>query len=162
MIHLSYIYKPFPIEQEVTRMYKSMKIYRPEDIDIRKIAYYFRIHLKFSDKRSYSAEIGRFKLININIHLSKKKQREVFFHELCHLLRHYGNQYENMPKDFKDLQEWDAAHFTRYAAIPFHLLKYLDLKSPTLINDMAQTFAISEEICQDRMDHIYRNKQKIM
>ncbi|WP_235850512.1 ImmA/IrrE family metallo-endopeptidase [Niallia circulans] len=141
------------------KMYKNMNIYKPEDIDIRKIACYFRIHLKFSANRSYSFQNGNFMIININKSLNKMKQREVFFHELCHLLRHCGNQYKNMPKAFKDLQEWDAEHFTRYAAIPFHMLKYLDWNSATLINDISKIFKISEKICINRIKHIYRNKQ---
>jgi len=136
-----------------------MNINRPEDIDITKIAYNDRIYLTYSEKRSYSTESGKFKLINLNNMLDLKKQREVFFHEWCHLLRHYGNQYRRMPKAFKELQEWDAEHFTRYAAIPFHMLKYIDWKSQTLVQDMSKTFCISEEICQQRVDHIKRNKQ---
>ncbi|WP_445486457.1 ImmA/IrrE family metallo-endopeptidase [Niallia sp. 03133] len=160
VIHLSYIYQPFSIEKQVTRMYNLMNIDKPEDIDIRKIAFFYRIHLTFSEKRSYSTKIGRFQLININTSLNKMEQREVFFHELCHILRHFGNQSHNMPKAFKDLQEWDAAHFTRYAAIPFHMLKTLDWKSPTLVKDMSKIFHISEDICQERINHIHRNKQK--
>ncbi|WP_445505747.1 ImmA/IrrE family metallo-endopeptidase [Niallia sp. 03091] len=157
---MSYIYKPFPIEQKVTNMYKLMNIYQPEEIDITKIAYFYRIYLTISQKRSYSTEIGRFKLINLNKKLNHLEQREVFFHELCHLLRHSGYQYKSMPHAFRELQEWDAAHFTRYAAIPFHMLNYVDWKSPTLVKDMSKTFCIPEEICQDRIEHIYRNKQE--
>jgi Zn-dependent peptidase ImmA (M78 family) len=158
VIHLSYIYRPFPLEEKVMKMYKNMNIYKPEDIDIRKIAYYFRIHLKFSANRSYSFQNGNFMIININKSLNKMKQREVFFHELCHLLRHYGNQYKNMPRAFRELQEWDAEHFTRYAAIPFHMLSVVNWNSKYIINEMATIFCISENICKNRLDHITRNK----
>lgn len=158
---MSYIYRPFPLEEKVMKMYKLMNIYTPEDIDIQKIAYYYRIYLKFSTNRSYSTQFGNFQLININKSLNQMEQREVFFHELCHLLRHSGNQYYNMPKAFKDLQEWDAAHFTRYAAIPFHMLKYVDWKKPTLIKEMSKMFSITEAICNYRIEHINRNKLQI-
>jgi len=156
---LSYFYIPFPLEEKVVKMYKAMNIYTPGDININEIAHYLRIHLKFSTNQSYSYQSGNFMIININQSFSKIKQREVFFHELCHLLRHYGNQYKNVPIAFRELQEWDAEHFTRYAAIPFHMLKYIDWKSQTLVQDMSKTFCISEEICQQRVDHIKRNKQ---
>jgi Zn-dependent peptidase ImmA (M78 family) len=157
--NLSYIYYPFPLEEKITKMYKSMNIYKPEDIDISKIAYYFRIHLNFSDKRSYSTQIGNFQLINVNKTLNKMEQREVFFHELCHLLRHCGDQFNRMPKAFRELQEWDAEHFTKYAAIPFHMLKYIDWKSPNLIGNTSKTFFISENLCNKRINHIIRNRQ---
>jgi len=89
------------------------------------------------------------------------EQREVFFHELCHLLRHCGNQYKNMPKAFRELQEWDAEHFTRYAAIPFHMLKYINWKSPLLIKELVKTFCINEKICKYRVEHLYRNRKKM-
>jgi Zn-dependent peptidase ImmA (M78 family) len=156
---MSYIYKPFPFDNWVAKLYKRIGINTPEDITEKAIARALKIHLTYSDKRSYSTEIGNFQLININKDLDKQAQREVFFHELCHILRHSGYQYKMMPSAFRELQEWDAAHFTRYAAIPFHMLGHVNWTSPTLIEEMAQTFKISEEICQYRVDHINRNKQ---
>jgi Zn-dependent peptidase ImmA (M78 family) len=156
---MSYIYKPFPLDQWVSKFYRRIGINTPEDISEKAIARALRIHLTYSDKRSYSTEIGNFQLINIYKDLDKNKQREVFFHELCHILRHSGFQYRIMPSAFRELQEWDAAHFTRYAAIPFHMLDYVNWTSPTLIEEMANTFKISEEICQYRVNHINRNKQ---
>jgi Zn-dependent peptidase ImmA (M78 family) len=155
---MSYIYKPFPLDQWVSRFYQGIGIYTPEDISEKAIASALRIHLTYSDKRSYSTDEGYFQLINIHKNLDKIKQREVFFHELCHILRHSGYQYKIMSAAFRELQEWDATHFTRYAAIPFHMLSCLNWSSPTLIEEMANTFKISEEICQYRVDHINRNK----
>lgn len=131
----------------------------PEDIDEKKIARLLEIHLKYSEKRNYSYENGRFKIININIHLDKEKQREIFFHELCHLLRHAGSQLE-MPLTWRELQEWDCDHFTKYAAIPFHMLDAVDWKSPTLISDMSSVFKVSKELCEYRVEHIRRNMKE--
>jgi Zn-dependent peptidase ImmA (M78 family) len=156
---MSYIYKPFPLDQWVSRFYQGIGINTPEDISEKAIARALRIHLTYSDKRSYSTEEGYFQLINIHKNLDKIKQREVFFHELCHILRHSGYQYKIMSAAFRELQEWDATHFTRYAAIPFHMLGHVNWESSTLIEEMAQTFKISEELCQYRVDHINRNKQ---
>lgn len=134
-----------------------MGIYQPEDIEERKIARLLGIHLTYSERRSFARDEGKFKLININENLDTKVQREIFYHELCHILRHAGYQYKTMPDTFRELQEWDASHFTRYAAIPFHMFKFIDFKSHTVIQDMSKTFKVSEEICQYRVDHIYRN-----
>lgn len=158
---MAYAYRPFPLDNWVSRLFKTMDIRNPEDIDEKKIARLLGIHLKYSEKRNYSYEDGNFKIININIMQDKKTQREVFYHELCHILRHAGNQVV-MPLSWRELQEWDCEHFTRYAAIPFHMLEYLDWKSPTLISDMASIFNVSEELCEYRVEHIRRNmKEKI-
>lgn len=154
---MSYVYKPFSLETWVTNFYKRMGIYQPNDINEKVIARNLRIYLKYSERRSYSVEDCNFKLINIDSRLLKEQQREHFFHELCHILRHCGYQLM-MSKAFRELQEWDANHFTRYAAIPFHMLKFIDLKNPYVVSNMADTFKVSEEICEYRLEHIHRNK----
>ncbi|MDP4086000.1 MAG: ImmA/IrrE family metallo-endopeptidase [Bacillota bacterium] len=154
------IYKPFPLDLWLSKLYKSMGIITPEDIDLRTITYNLGIHLIYSDKRCFARDEGKFKLININKGLDKVTQREVFFHELCHILRHSGYQYKIMPNSFRELQEWDANRFTRYASIPFHMLHFCDWKSPFLVKEMSNTFKVSEEICQYRIEHIYRNSKE--
>ncbi|WP_236611096.1 ImmA/IrrE family metallo-endopeptidase [Halalkalibacterium ligniniphilum] len=62
------------------------------------------------------------KLIAVNSTLEKEVQREQFYHELAHILRHARRQIM-MPKAFRELQEWDANNFTRYAALPLHMLR---------------------------------------
>jgi Zn-dependent peptidase ImmA (M78 family) len=154
---LSYVYKPFPLDLWVSKLYRSLGIISPEDIDCRKIAYKLGIHLTITDKRCFARDEGNFKLINLNMYLDAASQRKVFFHELCHILRHSGYQYKLMPTSFLELQEWDAKHFTKYAAIPFHMLGFVDWKSKTLVHDMAKAFCVPEEICEYRVQHIYRN-----
>lgn len=134
-----------------------MGIYEPNDLQEREIARKLNIFLTYTDHRSYSTQEGNFKLINIHKQMDKMTQREIFYHELCHLLRHEGYQYKLMPIPFRELQEWDAGHFTRYAAIPFHMLGYVDWKSPTLVRDMSNVFKISEDICEYRINHVRRN-----
>jgi Zn-dependent peptidase ImmA (M78 family) len=153
---LSCIYKPFPLDSWVSKLYKRIGINDPNEICERKISYSLGIHLTYSERRNYARDEGRFKLININNDQDITAKREIFFHELCHILRHEGSQYM-MPKAFRELQEWDCGHFTRYAAIPFHMLHTVDWKSPTLIEDMSNKFKVSEELCRNRVDHIYRN-----
>lgn len=161
MILLAYTYKPFPLDKWVSRLFRVMGIGKPEEIRESEIAKKLNIILTYSKMPCYSKVEGNFKLININIDLDKTIRRERFYHELCHVLRHEGSQL-NMPKSFRDLQEWDAGHFTRYAAIPFHMLGEVDWKSPTLVSDMASTFKVSEEICEYRVEHIRRNMKPKM
>lgn len=62
-----------------------------------------------------------------------------------------------MPEAFRELQEREASHFTRYAAIPFHMLKLMDWRSPTLIHDISETFQVSEAVSEYRVQQIFRN-----
>ncbi len=99
-------------------------------------------------------------MINIDARLTEQEQREQFFHELCHILRHCGSQLI-MPKAFRELQEWDAKRFTKYAAIPFHMLHLFNLKSDYLVNEISESFQVYEDLANDRMEGIYRNQKLI-
>ncbi|WP_018931328.1 ImmA/IrrE family metallo-endopeptidase [Gracilibacillus lacisalsi] len=154
---MSYTYKPFDLEKWIANHYLKKGITTPSQMDIHKIARSFEIQLGFREKRSYSFTYGRSKIISIDSRLKIEEQHEQFFHELCHILRHCGSQLI-MPKAFRDLQEWDAKRFTRYAAIPFHMLHLFDFKSNYLVNDMAQSFKINPGIVKARLEGINRNR----
>ncbi|MCY9577897.1 ImmA/IrrE family metallo-endopeptidase [Paenibacillus alvei] len=55
--------------------------------------------------------------MNIDSRLLPREQWVEFLHELCHLLRHAGNQ-TIMPEQFTQAQEAEADAFTMYAAMP--------------------------------------------
>lgn len=54
------------------------------------------------------------------------QQRLDFLHELCHLLRHAGNQMI-MPESFTKMQELEAEQFLLFAAMPFSMISRLDI-----------------------------------
>ncbi|WP_175616022.1 ImmA/IrrE family metallo-endopeptidase [Piscibacillus halophilus] len=107
-------------------------------------------------KASFSVEQGEFRLININNNLADYEKKEQFYHELCHILRHYGNQMM-MPKAFRELQERDARHFTLYAAIPFHMLHDYEFKDERIVEKLSIDFCIPLHIAQERVSRILRN-----
>jgi hypothetical protein len=94
--------------------------------------------------------VGRYRGITIDIRESKSKQREMFFHELCHILRHSGNQ-GIMNKAFRELQEWDTNHFTKYDATPHHMILYIPLYDENVIEQMANMFKVIPELCEERL-----------
>jgi hypothetical protein len=97
----------------------------------------------------------RFRGITIDARKSKKVQREMFFHEFCHILRHAGI-HSMMPEAFHELQEWDAKSFVRYAAIPHHMLKFIDFDNPYVIDQMVSLFKVTSELCEDRLLQIQK------
>lgn len=147
-------YYPTPLESWVSKLYLSLGVNEPADIDVKRLARFFRVFLYYKDVKTMSYEFGRFRSITIDSRLSPPEQHEAFFHELCHLIRHAGWQAGMMPAAFQELQEFDSRNFTRYAAIPYHMLPAFDLRDPDIIVNLADTFRVTRQLAQDRLERI--------
>lgn len=143
-------YTPTPLETWISQFYKQLGITTPEELDEHRIARSLGIHLFYKEVPSMAYEFGRFKSITIDKRLPSLMQREHFYHELCHILRHSGRQLM-MPAAFRELQEWDARNFTRYAALPLHMLKNYDYKQPEILDILSEQFKVTPELCSDRL-----------
>jgi Zn-dependent peptidase ImmA (M78 family) len=150
---MSLLYFPTPLESWVSEKYKRMKMIKPEDICEDKIAWIYNIFYVKKPIPSNSFENGKYKSITIDSRIVPALQREQFYHEWCHILRHAGNQ-NMMPAAFRELQEYDARNFTRYAAIPYHMLDLYDFRDPQLIDQWQRDFKISAELCNERIQKL--------
>jgi Zn-dependent peptidase ImmA (M78 family) len=150
------MYKLTHLEQWIFDFYKSLKIMNSCDIDLKNICFDLHVFLIYKDVTSSCYEYGRFKSITIDDRLSKQEQQEDFFHELCHLLRHCGDQ-RMMPKAFKELQESQATTFTMYAALPYFMLKGYDLHDRDIIYILSEEFCVTERLVAKRLIQI-RNR----
>ena len=146
-------YRKTALEDWVTNFYRGKKIFHPSQINEVHIARTYDIFINHWELPSMYKVNGRFRGIYINKRISKEQQREIFFHELCHILRHTAVQ-TMMPAAFRELQEWDARHFTLYAAIPAHMLKFIDFKDEYVIDQMASLFKVTPELCEERLEQI--------
>ncbi|MED1089708.1 MULTISPECIES: ImmA/IrrE family metallo-endopeptidase [Bacillus] len=155
---MDWSYQTTLLEDWITTFYQQLGILKPNDLCIEKIAQLCNIILLKDDIDSYYIANNYLKMIVIDSRLSKEKQKEVFFHELCHILRHTGIQ-GIMPNAFRELQEWDAVRFTKYAAIPFHMLKYINPAKDTMVADMSEVFQVTPELCKQRLTQIQRKIQ---
>lgn len=155
MIHTTY-YQTTSLEDWVTNFYIKLNIRLPQEINEDYIARKQRIFLHRKNMPPFYQIVGRYSGITIDIRETKYKQREIFFHELCHILRHSGNQ-GIMTKAFLDLQEWDTKNFTKYAAIPHHMIKYIPLNDENVIDQMVNLFKVTPELCEERLFQI-KNK----
>lgn len=148
---MSYLqYTTTALEDWVSDFYKELKINHPTQINEEYISRSNRIYLHRKPRYGNYEIVGHYRGITIDSRESLEKQRELFFHELCHILRHTGVQ-SMMRKAFRELQERDAEHFTRYAAIPFHMLKYIDIHDPYVIDQMVELFKVTPELCELRL-----------
>ncbi|WML38666.1 ImmA/IrrE family metallo-endopeptidase [Neobacillus sp. OS1-2] len=147
------LYKTTALEDWITAFYRRLKIQHPHQIDENRIARIYGITINRWELPSKYLVNGRFRGIYIDIRKPKNKQREIFFHEFCHILRHSGCQ-TMMPAAFRELQEWDARHFTLYAVIPAHMLKFIDLNDEYVIDQMVSLFKVTPELCEERLEQI--------
>ncbi|MEK4167375.1 ImmA/IrrE family metallo-endopeptidase [Anoxybacillus sp. FSL W8-0104] len=146
-------YHTTALEDWVTKFYSRLKIFRPEDINPVVISQKLSIFLREKPFSSTHQVVGRFRCIVVDSRLSKEEKREAFFHELCHILRHVGVQ-SMMPEAFRELQERDAKLFTKYAAIPYHMLELIDWNERYIIEQMAHMFKVTPKLCEERLTQI--------
>ncbi|PEL12699.1 ImmA/IrrE family metallo-endopeptidase [Bacillus sp. AFS017336] len=143
------------LEDYVSTLYKNIGIFTPEDINIKKISKSLNILLTYSEFDSVMTTIKSVTCINIDSRLSEYEQREVFFHELCHSLRHVGNQM-NLPKSFIEYQEWDAQRFTLYATMPYHLVENRHWENPIALQ---KVFKVPYHLCEKRFNQLINRYQ---
>jgi Zn-dependent peptidase ImmA (M78 family) len=148
-------YRTTGLEDWVSTFYMRMGVTTPGLICEEQIASFLRIYLKKKPIPSSFHVIGRYQDIVIDSREPFERHREIFFHELCHILRHSGIQ-TIMPSSFRELQEWDAQHFTQYAAIPYHMIKFIPINDRDVIKQMSDMFKVTPELCEARLDQIIR------
>jgi hypothetical protein len=142
------------LEDWVTNFYSRLRILQPRQINIEYIAKVYDIYINKKPCPSFYFVNGRFRGITVDSREDGLIQREMFFHELAHILRHTGVQ-SMIPNAFRELQEWDARRFTLYASIPHHMLKFIDLDDPYVIEQMSNLFKVTPVLCEERLEQIH-------
>ncbi|WP_082234616.1 ImmA/IrrE family metallo-endopeptidase [Halobacillus massiliensis] len=148
-------YTTSALEDWLSNWYINRNFQYPADLDLNYIAMRYNISINYKPIQSRYTRFGNYKEIILNTNLKKSTQREHFFHELCHAIRHVGKQ-SMMPEAFRELQERDAKHFTLYGALPYHMISNYDINDPDLIERWSQDFKVSQELCEERLKQIKR------
>lgn len=130
------------IEDYIIELYKYMSISQPEQIDLELIADKLGINLK------YHTTTFRFKNNIVLEYASKQKQWQLFGHEVCHYLRHHGNQLK-MAESFKALQEYQANYFAYHFCIPTFML---DKFSKLSVTEIMCLFNVEFEFALRRLE----------
>lgn len=149
-------YIPSRLEDMVSKLFIHLNILHPDDLDEENICRKLDIFLLEEPSKAYSYQSDLFKSITIDTRMSQKAQRETFYHELCHILIHVGNQ-KKLPLLFRELQERDARVFTKYAAIPYHMIRFIDWDHPYLVEYVSDLFKITKLLSEVRLLNI-KNK----
>jgi Zn-dependent peptidase ImmA (M78 family) len=151
-------YKTTALEDWVTNFYSTQRITSPKQMEIKKIALNNRIFINLKPRPSYCLVNGNYKGIYLDNRVSEQRRNEMFYHELCHIMRHTGSQFL-MSNEFRKLQEWDANNFTLYAAIPHHMIHSIPFGEPGYIEETARIFKVTPELAMKRIQQILERKQ---
>ncbi|WP_369793209.1 ImmA/IrrE family metallo-endopeptidase [Halobacillus sp. BBL2006] len=141
------------LEDLITQWYKSHKFTEPDDLNVYTIGSESQIFVTCRPTQASYMRVGKFQEIVLDSRLPYIHQREQFFHELCHALRHAGRQ-SFMPYSFYELQERDARHFTLYASLPTHMINDYNLSNPAIIDQLSHDFMIPRKVCIERLEKI--------
>lgn len=149
------LYRTTELEQWITDLYQDNGIYTPADLDIDQIATMFQIDLVYYEHQPFSCNVNH--VIFLNKYVQEEQLRDVFFHELCHVLRHAGDQ-RDMPQLFEQYQELEAGWFQMYAAVPFYMVEQLELPNTQreAVHCLATEFKVSADFAQKRLHQIQR------
>jgi Zn-dependent peptidase ImmA (M78 family) len=162
VINLLTLYKKTDLELLVEKIYKEKQLFSPSDLTIRNISETFNFDIKYIVKApSRALWDEEYALIFLDPLLPEKEQRAIFFHELCHPLRHIGTQEDMESKLFMDLQENQANQFQLYAAMPAFMLDSIELPDNEFyaIKTIEETFNIPFSLAAKRMEQI---KQRVL
>ncbi|ULO08905.1 ImmA/IrrE family metallo-endopeptidase [Paenibacillus sp. 19GGS1-52] len=149
-------YQTPPLEQKINELYQSHGITEPSHLSIELLAKKFNIWVHYHNKRSKGIEVSRdVYSIFLDSRLPVDTQRLEFLHELCHMLRHAGNQIM-MPEQFTKAQETEADRFVFYAAVPFFMIKKVSLPSNKgeAIGYIAREFKVPFNFAKKRFEQI--------
>jgi Zn-dependent peptidase ImmA (M78 family) len=137
-----------------------MNISQPYELEIDGIAAGLNIWIHTAELTSRALEREGMGTIILDSRLSREEQWEQFGHELCHLLRHGGNQLE-MPDGFIRLQESQADLFALQLCVPAFMLLRLDLPAEEgeAAEAISRSFGVTPSFAARRLAHHARRLQ---
>ncbi|MEN2765794.1 ImmA/IrrE family metallo-endopeptidase [Ornithinibacillus xuwenensis] len=155
-------YQKTELELMLENLYKKHAILSPSDLSIENVAKKLRINIVYMEgAREVALWDEDDAVIFLNPNKPKTIMRKIFFHELCHPLRHYGDQ-AGFVDTFITLQERQANQFMLYAAMPFFMIEQLDLpiSEEHISSLLSFTFDVPLQLAKKRVEQIKRRIQQ--
>lgn len=136
------------IEKYIYNFYKRISISEPHHLGVHSISERINLPVLYWEFTSEATHYdGRYKMF-INQHLPPQQQWQDFGHEICHILRHDGDQ-NGMVMSFLELQEWQANYFSYHFCVPTFML--VTLEEVTVYEIMTQ-FNVDFEFASKRLN----------
>lgn len=146
-----------PLEHDVKKLYSSLGIRRPDQVDMMDIAEKLDIWIHEAPMVSRGRVYEGMASMVLDSRVTRPKQWEHFGHELGHILNHSGNQLD-MPSSFREFQESKANNFALHFCVPTFML--LDSGIPFTWGEatlfVMETFNVTEEFARKRLTHFNR------
>lgn len=150
-------YQPTPFEQWIEALWLRAGILTPDQLTIEEVSDRLDVWVHYMSESSKALEWMGIRSVLIDLRLTAERQWEDYLHELCHILRHAGNQ-TVMPRSFLEHQEAEAKRFVLYASMPFSMIK--DMKLPAVrgeaVQQLASRFGVTCELADVRLDQFQR------
>lgn len=152
------IYIHSHLEDYIADLYKKIGIRRPEQLKLDAVSKKLNIWVYTFGRSSEAVYSNGRQYIFLNRYLSPQEKWQEFGHELCHILRHSGNQRKMHPL-FIELQEWQADNFALHFCIPTFMLQQIHLppEKPQAVRLIADMFNVDYEFACKRLE-MYKNK----
>lgn len=153
-------YQMTALEMWIEELYIKHQIDSVELLNIDDMARRFNVWIYYHPMKSKGLEVHpNMYTMNIDSRLFPSKQWLDFLHELCHLLRHIGNQ-TRLPELFTKAQEDEADQFVLYASMPISMISKLHMpdQRDKAIEYLCRTFAVPKKMAERRFDQIQRRE----
>jgi Zn-dependent peptidase ImmA (M78 family) len=147
------VYWKTHLEEYIEALYKKVGVEELGHLSLSEIGMRLGIKVKEHSESSTCLQIGSVSFILLNRELTEQQKRQEFAHELCHFLRHAGNQ-TDLSFPFVQLQEWQANTFALHFCIPTFMIEKLDLTDhkQAASAEIAQTFGVEYDFAEERLE----------
>ncbi|MED1016333.1 ImmA/IrrE family metallo-endopeptidase [Bacillus atrophaeus] len=131
----------------------------PEDIDLERIAAAFKRWIHYEKATSSMFCFNDLYSMVLDIRASPQEKWQGFVHELAHVPKHAGNQF-NMNRMFRELQEYQANSFMYHFWVPTFMLEKISLPrmQSEAIKLIGDTFNATYLFAVKRLE-MYKRKQ---
>lgn len=146
---------PTPEESRVSKLLEEYGIFHPWQLQIENVCNVFDIDLEMGLSSTGFCYMD-YKMITLNKRKNEKQRQFEFFHELAHLLFHSGDQ-DKLPENIVHVQEWQASRLALYLSIPYHMLHYIKMSNPDVIQETSNLFNLPEDVVCKRLTQIKNN-----
>ncbi len=135
------------LEDSIEFLYEKYNLNRP-NLPVEVLAEKFGIIICHHNKITFSFE----KVIFMDLNNSEERKKEIFAHELGHILHHAGIQ-TNLNNSFRLMQEYKANNFALHFCIPTFILHNIELPSTSneAIELIADTFGVTHQFAAKRL-----------
>lgn len=151
-------YRMTILEESLEATYATAGIIYPHQITVRELSQRLNVwvHFRSVSSRALEAASGMYSMF-LDDRLPPDRQRLDFLHELCHLLRHAGNQMV-LPESYTRMQEIEAEHFVLYAAMPFSMIRRMEIPDGrgSAIAVITESFNVPADLAEQRLDQLQR------